>query len=251
MYSNSSSYLGGGTAGRTPFGQPQQQQQQQQSFGQQSANAFGAQPTGYGGAGLQPQYTGYPGQQQQQLQPQPTGYPPQQQLQPQATGYPTQQFQHQPTGFQAQSQPMQAQATGYPGQQQQQLRPQPTGYPGQFGGMQQQPIQQQPFQQVQQTGFPASQALKPQPTGMTSSQMADSFRSSPAPQQQQQPKPTSSATAAKVPNIRLSFITAENQQQFKELFLSAVGKESALSGDKSREVLMRSNLPGNTLGEIW
>jgi len=243
MYSNSSSYLGGGAAGRTPFGQ-----QQQQPYNQQGANAFGAQPTGYG-AGLQPQYTGYPGQQQQQLQPQATGYPPQQQLQPQATGYPMQQFQSQPTGFQAQQQPLQAQATGYP-QQQQQLRPQATGYPGQFGGMQQQQPQQQSFQQVQQTASPAPQALKPQPTGMTSSQMADSFRSSPAPQQQQA-KAASSATTAKVPNIRLSFITADNQQQFKQLFLSAVGNESALSGDKSRDVLMRSNLPGNTLGQIW
>lgn len=241
MYSNSSSYLGGGTAGRAPFGQ---QQQQQQPYGQQGANAFGAQPTGYGG-GLQPQYTGYPGQQQQQLQPQATGYPPQQQLQPQATGYPMQQFQPQPTGFQAQQQPLQAQATGYPGQQQQ-LRPQTTGYPGQFGSG----SQQQPFQPVQQTSSPAPQTLKPQPTGMTSSQMADSFRSSPAPQQRK-PKAASSAVTAKVPNIRLSFITADNQEQFKQLFLSAVGNESTLSGDKSREVLMRSNLPGNTLGQIW
>ena len=100
MYSNSNAYLGGNSArpgppqyGQSSFSQPVQQQQQ--------SNAFAPQPTGFAGAPLQQQYTGYPGQvaqqsfQTPQQQPQYTGIPPQNQaLQQQAfqTGQPPQQL---------------------------------------------------------------------------------------------------------------------------------------------------------------
>ena len=84
MYSNSNAYLGGNSArpgppqyGQSSFSQPIQQQQQ--------PNAFAPQPTGFAGASLQQQYTGYPGQvpqqsfQAPQQQPQYTGFPPQNQ----------------------------------------------------------------------------------------------------------------------------------------------------------------------------
>src|SRR5262249_10814906 len=105
----------------------------------------------------QPQY----GQPPQQL-PQQTGYGPPQ-LQPQATGYVIQQQQQQQPppvppiphfpSFQAQPQP------------------------GPSSQAQQQPTQsfQQPPQLPQQQQ-PPSQQQRPQPTGLTSSQMADSFR---------------------------------------------------------------------------
>jgi len=56
---------------------------------------------------------------------------------------------------------------------------------------------------------------------------------------------------AKIPNIRLSFITAKDQAQFETLFKSAAGDEQALSGDKSRDILLRSNLDGDSLSQIW
>ena len=100
MYSNSNAYLGGNSArpgppqyGQSSFSQPVQQQQQQ-------SNAFAPQPTGFAGAPLQQQYTGYPGQipqqsfQTPQQQSQYTGFPPQNQaLQQQAfqAGQPPQQ----------------------------------------------------------------------------------------------------------------------------------------------------------------
>ncbi|CAD0110372.1 unnamed protein product [Aureobasidium uvarum] len=139
--------------------------------------------------------------QQQSLQPQATGFPPQQQsLQPQATSFPPQQQQQQQNQFQGGLMP---QYTGFPPQQQQQQPPQ----------------QQQQFQSPQPTAAP--QQL-PQPTGMTSSQMADSFRSTPA---RQQPQPTQTS--------------------------SAVGNDQALSGDKAKDLLLRSKLPGDALSQIW
>lgn len=84
---------------------------------------------------------------------------------------------------------------------------------------------------------------------MTSSQMADSFRSTPA---RQQPQPTASSSASnKIPNIRLSFITAADQSKFEQLFRSAVGNDQALSGDKAKDLLLRSKLPGDALSQIW
>lgn len=212
MFSGSSSFLGGGPSARGP-GQPQQQQQQ---YGQQQPmQGFGGlqpQPTGFGGGPLQPQFTGYPGQQQAFQQPQ--QQPPQ----------------------------LQPQFTGYPGQQQQSFQ-----QPPQQQSFQQAP-QQQSFQTGQQSMPPPAQPQRPQLTGMTSSQMADSFRGpSSQPQQPQAPQPTGS----KIPSIRLSFITAQDQTKFEQLFKSAVGNGQAMSGDQARDLLMRSKLSGDALAHIW
>lgn len=161
----------------------------------------------------------------------------------------------QPTGFGGG--PMQPQMTGFPGQPQQgfgQQQPQYTGYPGQqsqqFQQQQQQPPppQQQPFQTgapVQQP--PPAQPQRPQPTGMTSAQMADSFRGSSS---SSVPPPVPAKTS-KIPNIRLSFITAQDQAKFEQLFKSAVGSAQALSGDQARDLLLRSKLSGDALSHIW
>lgn len=185
---------------------------------------------------LQPQPTGFQGQPSPFQSQQPTGFAQQQPLQQQYTGY--------PAGG------LQPQATGYPPQNQQQFQgfqqPQPTGY--------QPPQQQQP----QQTGYPAqqqqqqnvapppAQPQRPQPTGMTSNDIAASFRGNAQPS----PQPAASQ-GSKIPNIRLSFITASDQAKFEQLFKSATGGEQALSGDKARDLLLRSKLDGNSLAQIW
>ncbi|KAL5121920.1 actin organization and endocytosis protein [Pleosporales sp. CAS-2024a] len=161
----------------------------------------------------------------------------------------------QPTGFAGG--PMQPQFTGYPGQpqgfgQQQAQPPQPqyTGYPGQQGQFQQPAPQQQPFHTAapppQQQ--PPAQPQRPQPTGMTSSQMADSFRATSSASSVPPPVP---AKTNKIPNIRLSFITVQDQAKFEQLFKSAVGSAQALSGDQARDLLLRSKLSGDALGHIW
>ena len=211
MYSGSSSFLGGAPSGRS--GQPQ--------YGQTSFQ----QQNGFTGGPLQQQFTGYPGGGPQQ--PQATGFPPQQQ--PQYTGLPGQ---NNPSFQQPQQQSFQ----------------------------QPQPLQQQQFQTGQQSfqptqpSFQSSQPnaqdstqLQPQKTGLTSSQMADSFRS-PA---SQAPAPTASASGSKIPNIRLSFITAQDQAKFEQLFKSAVGNGQALTGDQARDLLLRSKLSGDDLSQVW
>lgn len=213
MFSGSNSYLGGGNSARP--GQPQYGQQQQ-SFQQQPGGFQGGvapQPTGFGGAPMQQQFTGFPGQ---------------------------------PQGF-GQQQPQQQQYTGFPGQQAQQFQQQqaPQQQPFQTGAPPQQSFQAGAPQQQQQ---PPAQPQRPQPTGMTSAQMADSFRGSSASQSVPPPVP---AKGSKIPNIRLSFITAQDQAKFEQLFKSAVGDAQALSGDQARDLLMRSKLPGDALGHIW
>ena len=176
------------------------------------------QQTGYGPPQLQAQFTGYPTvhtvQQQQQQQPPPVPPIPQ---------FPSFQGQQQPgPSLQAQQPPTQS------------FQPPP------------QPPQQQPPQQQQ----PPAQQQRPQPTGMTSSQMVDSFRgpsSSQAPPQSHR----RNTSASKIPSIRLSFITASDQAKFEQLFKSAVGNGQALSGDQARDLLLRSKLPGDDLGHIW
>ncbi|GJC80647.1 actin cytoskeleton-regulatory complex protein PAN1 [Colletotrichum liriopes] len=141
-------------------------------------------------------------------------------------------FAPQPTGFgQA---PLQQQFTGYPGAQQQQPQPQ-----------QQAPQQLQPHQQ--QTSTPAAAPIKPQATGF--SQMAASFRTGGTPK----PAGRRPKSANKIPNIRLSFITAQDQSKFETLFKSAVGDgpTTTMSGDKARDLLMRSRLDGDSLSHIW
>jgi actin cytoskeleton-regulatory complex protein PAN1 len=49
----------------------------------------------------------------------------------------------------------------------------------------------------------------------------------------------------------LSFITATDQAKFEQLFKSAVGNNSALVGDKARDLLLRSKLAGSDLSNIW
>lgn len=218
MYSSSNSFLGGNSRARPGAGQ----------FGQQSFNSyqqpsnpspFAPQPTGFGGQQLAPQATGYPAFNQQQSY----GGP---QVQPQATGLPGyNQMQQQPSFNQSQ----QAFA---PQSQQQPQPPQP-------------PQQQQQQQQSQSLAPPPAAALRPQ---QTSAQMAASFTSSSA----APPTPRKdSVSKSKIPNIRLSFITATDQAKFEQLFKSAAGTGQALEGEKAKDLLLRSKLPGNDLSQIW
>ncbi|KAF2156809.1 hypothetical protein K461DRAFT_272885 [Myriangium duriaei CBS 260.36] len=184
---------------------------QQQPYGNQQYTGM-PQPSPFGS--LQPQYTGMP-------------------MQPQMTGFPSQQPQ--------QTQQQQQQQQQYP----QQQMPQYTGFPSQ--NQQQQAPQQQSFQ----TGLPTQSSappLAPMKTGMTSSQMADSFRSTSSPVRGSPAPPPKSN---KIPSMRLSFITASDQSKFEQLFKSAVGDEGAMSGDKARDLLLRSRLPGDSLAQIW
>lgn len=162
MYSNSNSYLGGGNSARP--GQPQYGQSSYSNFqqGQQQPGGLAPQPTGFGNAPLQQQYTGYPQQAQQQQQ----------------------------------------QYTGFP--------------------QQTQPPQQQPIQTGQ-----ATPTQLPQRTGQTSSQIAQSFQASLA---APTPAPRPTAASTKIPKIRLSFLTAQDQAKFEQLFKSAVGDGQALDG---------------------
>ncbi|KAK7414532.1 actin organization and endocytosis protein [Neonectria punicea] len=242
MYSNSNAFLGGSSQrpgapqqyGGGSFNNlaPGQQQQQQLQPGQQPS-PFAPQPTGFGQAPLQQQYTGFPAQAQ--------GLQPQQPLQQQFTGFP------------GQSQPQQSFQTGAPA-----MPSIPPQFQQQF---QQQPQQQQQpaFQPPQQTGFSASPqpasapsnpppAMKPQPTGF--SEMAASFQTGGT--AKPRGRRAEKATPNKIPNIRLSFITAQDQAKFETLFKSAVGEGSmTMSGEKARDLLMRSRLDGDSLSQIW
>ncbi|ETS06490.1 hypothetical protein M419DRAFT_23223 [Trichoderma reesei RUT C-30] len=259
MYSNSNAFLGGNSP--RPGTQPQQQyggsfnnlgpgQQQQQQ-----PSPFAPQPTGFGQQPLQQQFTGYP------LQAQPTGYQPMPQpLQQQYTGFPgqgqpPQQQQQFPTSsappmpsippqFQQQFQQQQQQQQHHqPPQQPQQLPqlqqqvPQPTGFPAVP------PPQHQPSSTIS----PPPAPIKPQPTGFA--EVAASFQTggTAKPQGRRGEK-----SQSKIPNIRLSFITAADQAKFETLFKSAVGDGSAtMSGEKARDLLIRSKLDGESLSHIW
>lgn len=236
MYSHSNSFLGGGNSAR-----PQPGQQPAGYGGSSFSNPQQQAGGGYGQPQQQPlsqQFTGYPGQQPQAQYAQPTGMgggygqqaPPQQPLSAQYTGYP---------GQQPQQNTMQ---TGYGGQQAQAPPPMPPSQPS-FQYSQPTGLIPAPPQQSSQ---PPAQALKPQ---MTSAQMAASFRGESA---KQAPTPTGPvASGRKIPALRLSFITAQDQAKFEQLFKSAVGENSALSGEQARDVLMRSKLQGNDLSDIW
>ncbi|KAK6071629.1 hypothetical protein SCUP515_07826 [Seiridium cupressi] len=254
MYSNSNSFMGGGNSLRpgpqqygSSFGmgqQPQQQQQQQQP-GQQPS-PFAPQPTGFGQAPLSQQYTGFPGQQGGMMQQQPTGMPQQQQglqqgLQPQFTGFP------------GQAQPQQSFQTGAP------PMPQiPQQYQQQFNQQQQQHQQQQqpqnnfslPSVQAPPTiPPPPAKPMTAQPTGFSA--MAASFKTGGA-QSQPTGRRAEKKPVNKIPNIRLSFITAQDQSKFETLFKSAVGDgQTTMSGEKARDLLMRSRLDGDALSHIW
>lgn len=184
--------------------------------------------TFYGGTSSRPGPTGFgqqqppPPQQQQQQQPQQQPFPgfsqPQQQnLQPGA-------FMPQATGF-AGSNPMQQMQMQMPMQQ-----PQPTGFPPshQFTGF---PLQnQQPpsaVTAVTQQQLSAPLPNPPHETGMTSTQIAHSFAQPATPAV---PAQQHASSGSKIPNMRLSFITAQDQAKFEQLFKSAVGNNQALDG---------------------
>lgn len=126
------------------------------------------------------------------------------------------------------STPQQGHQPGFSGGQLQ--TPQYTGYSGQ--GLQQ--TFQAPQQQQQYTGYPQNpqppqgppsrSAVAPQ---QTSSQIAQSFQSTPV---ATLPTPQSSTTGTKIPKIRLSFLTAQDQAKFEQLFKSAVGDGQSLDG---------------------
>lgn len=240
MYSNSNAYLGGGNSQRpagqqygAPFNNMGAAQQPGQQLGQQPS-PFAPQPTGFGQQPLQQQYTGFPGQAQPPMQP------------------PAQPLQQQFTGFPGQAQPQQSFQTGAPP-----MPSMPAQFQQQFQQQQQQQQQTPQIQLPQQTGFssPGPSAgpsqppvpMKPQATGFT--EMAASFQTggTAKPQGRRPPKQTN-----KIPNIRLSFITAQDQAKFETLFKSAVGEGSTtMSGDKARDLLLRSRLDGDSLSHIW
>lgn len=83
---------------------------------------------------------------------------------------------------------------------------------------------------------------------MTSNDMANSFRGAAPQSAPAMPAPKS---GSKIPNIRLSFITAQDQAKFEQLFKSATGGEQALSGEKAKDLLIRSKLDGNSLANVW
>ena len=149
-------------------------------------------------------------------------------------------FQQQPTGFGVPG-GVQPQATGYP----QQLPYQNTGFPVQNTQQAQQPRPQMPSSQQ---ALP-TQRMQPQQTGRTSAQMADSFRMPPAQAMPQAAPP--SVSGPRIPNMRLSFITAKDQANFEQLFKSAAANSQSVSGDQARDILLRSKLPGDTLSKIW
>lgn len=233
MYSNSNSYLGAGNSQRPGTGgqqyggsfNPQQQQQQ--------PGPFAPQPTGFGQQPLQQQYTGYPMQ------------APQQPLQQQYTGFPGQQQNFQNAAPPMPSIPPQFQQQF--NQQQQQQRPQQQQPPASFQGGQAPP--QSGFSpSPQPTGNAPQPPMKPQPTGFN--EMAASFQTSGG--SATQARKTEAKPTNKIPNIRLSFITAQDQSKFETLFRSAVGESSAtMSGEKARDLLMRSKLDGDSLSHIW
>lgn len=214
MYSGSNSFLGAnsGRPGAQQYGSSFNMQPGQQPPQQQQP--FAPQPTGFGQPPIQQQYTGYP------IQPQQTGF--QQQQMPQ------------------QQQPLQQQYTGFPGAQQPQQ---------QYGQVPQQTAFQTgvppmpPMPQQQSTPAP----VQSQPTGFAA--MAASFQSAPSPTKPRGRR--GSKAGAKIPSIRLSFITAQDQAKFETLFKSAAGADQTLSGEKSRDLLMRSKLDGGSLSQIW
>lgn len=189
----------------------QQQQSPYSQFpqGQQQPPMQQSQPTG-----LAPHPTGFAGQPSpfgnSQLQPQSTGLPAGQ-PQPQFTGFPGQQPQQQPQQQQPQL------------QQPQSFQPQYTGYL---------PHNQPPSQPQPQPQPPPPQLQLPQTTALpsrfkTSSDVANSFQDTGAtgPPPQVPPK-----TGSRIPSIRLSFITAQDQAKFEQLFKSAVSDSKTMDG---------------------
>ena len=133
-------------------------------------------------------------------------------------------FTAQQTGYISPS--IQPQVTGIPAQgflsQQQFQNPQQQQFNG-YSLQNQQPGLASPLQ----TGQSQNPSLAPQRTAQTSSQIAQSFQPK-APAQPATSRPT--WNSAKIPKIRLSFLTAQDQAKFEQLFKSAVGDGQALDG---------------------
>lgn len=186
---------------------------------------------GAGQFGQQQPFNSYQPPSQSPFAPQPTGFGGQQ-VQPQATGYPGfNQQQPQPTGF-----------TGFNQQPQQSFNQSQSGF-----GQQQFSQQQPPQQQSQSLAPPPPAPLKPQ---QTSAQIAASFSQGSSAAVPPTP-PKDNAGKSRIPNIRLSFITATDQAKFEQLFKSAAGSDQALDGEKAKDLLLRSKLPGTDLSQIW
>ncbi|KAF3191859.1 actin organization and endocytosis protein, variant 2 [Orbilia oligospora] len=186
-------------------------------------------PGQYGQQPNQQQQYGQGQYQQQQQQQYGGGLGVPGQLPPQQTGYQGG-FIPQPTGYSNSQMPLSAQYTGF--------IPQPTGVPGVpgvpggFGNVP--PVPQMPsqFQQQQQQS-----QLSPQtPTAPTPTPGASS---------------STMKAQVKIPNIRLTFITAADQAKFEQLFKAGVQDGQALSGNTAKEILLRSGLPGSILETIW
>jgi actin cytoskeleton-regulatory complex protein PAN1 len=202
MYSSSNSFLGGANSARqgqqqaSPFGQPPPQQQQQQQLQPGFAQpGLAAQPTGFPGGQLQAQYTGFPGAGAAAPQP----------------------------GFQSYGQPSLQPPQSH-------LQPQFTSFPAQN---QQLSAAQPPQQQLQQPAAPSQQfpnAPSPLPSiavHKTSAQVAQSFQNIDSPSSR---PPLPPKTGSRIPNIRLSFITAQDQAKFEQLFKAAAGEGQTLDG---------------------
>ncbi|ABN64814.2 protein involved in actin organization and endocytosis [Scheffersomyces stipitis CBS 6054] len=147
-------------------------------------------------------------------------------------------FAPQQTGFAYANQPSQQ-----PQQSQSQLANQATGF------YQPQLQQQTLFASSQfqpQTSFGTVASIQPQQTGYIQTQPTG-FAS------QGIAAPTVVENSSlKIPSIRLSFITAEDQKKFEHLFRTAVPKgEQAINGDSASTILLRSGLTPVTLAEIW
>ncbi|CCU77088.1 actin cytoskeleton-regulatory complex protein PAN1 [Blumeria hordei DH14] len=217
MYSGANSNLGGqginpGTRGPQLHNSFQPQQQLQQNY-------LNPNNPGYGQAPFQQNLSGFSNTQSSSFQQQQQ----QQQLQP------TQQ------AFQAQQIPLSlnnGQATQHQSFNTGGLAPS---------------VSSQYHLQGQAQQLPALQMQQPQPTGFAA--MTDSFKTDPPTARGRRVQ--KSHVGARIPNIRLSFITAQDQAKFETLFKSAVGQGQTLSGDKSRDLLLRSKLDGNSLSQIW
>ncbi|MCJ1436060.1 actin organization and endocytosis protein [Xylographa pallens] len=159
-------------------------------------------------------------------------------------------YAQQPAGYGGSS--LQPQFTGFPGPNQiqnLQVPPQQQAYTSYPAQNQQSYLPQAPLlQDSPQTSQPFQQPLLSQRTGQTSSQIAQSFHSSGS---SLSTPITASSSGVKIPKIRLSFLTAQDQAKFEQLFKSAVGDGQALDGDKVRDLLIRSKLSGSDLMHIW
>ncbi|CAD6499842.1 BgTH12-03948 [Blumeria graminis f. sp. triticale] len=217
MYSGANSNLGGqginpGTRGSQLHNTFQPQQQLQQNYLNPNAS-------GYGQAPFQQNLSRFSNTQSSSFQQQQH----QQQLQPTQQAFPVQQI---PVSLNN------GQATQHQS----------------FSTMGQAPsVSSQYHLQGQTQQLPALQMQQPQPTGFAA--MTDSFKTDPPTARGRRVQ--KSHVGARIPNIRLSFITAQDQAKFETLFKSAVGQGQTLSGDKSRDLLLRSKLDGNSLSQIW